>query len=370
MTKITLASPKFDESTFSEVVNILKSGNLVQGDKVSSFEKKICEYTGAKFAVAVNSATSGLFASLISAGIKPGDEVILPALSYIATANVIEMIGAVPVFCDINCDNYNINPSLLEECLTNRTKAVIGVHEFGEPFKCSTIADFCLTNDLVLIEDAACALGSQFQGKHIGTYGLAGVFSFHPRKSITCGDGGVVITNSELMCQKIRSFRNHGLENYGGINAGFQSVGLNLRLTEIQAAMLNMQLPALNGFLKKKFDHVNLYDEFLTNSLIKPKINTPGHSWQSYHVLCDTNTERDNLINILAKENIFVSLGAQCMPSEPYYSNKYGFDQKKFEFAYRANKCGLVLPIHEHLTKKDVRKVISVINEVYEDDKR
>lgn len=362
MEAITLARPSFDDDALAALNDVLKSGNLVQGEQVEAFERRICEYTEAQFAVAMNSATSGLFASLLSCGVEPGDEVIVPALSYIATANVVEVLGATPIFCDISSHGFNIDCAELEAKLSRKTKAVIGVHEFGEPLNIEFLLDFCGENNLCLIEDAACALGTRYKEKHVGVFGKTGVFSFHPRKSITCGDGGVVTTNDPDLARRLRSIRNHGLENYGGANSGFHMTGLNFRLTEIQAVLLNSQLPKLDGFLERKYKHVLTYDENLTGGLEKPDPKLEGHSWQSYHVLCGNTALRNTLIETLRKKSVYVSLGAQCLPCEPFFKNKYGYGESDFPNAHRANTRGLVLPIHENLTEEDVVKVINSVN--------
>lgn len=363
MEKITLARPTFSDETIAAVSEVLRSGNLVQGEQVEIFEQQLCGYTGAQFAVAMNSATSGLYASLIACGVKAGDEVIVPALSYIATANVVEMLGAIPVFCDIASDGFNIDCDELSNCLSSRTRAVLAVHEFGEPLNIEFLLSFCEQNNLTLIEDAACALGTRYKGRHVGIFGKAGVFSFHPRKSITCGDGGAVTTNDPNVAKRLRALRNHGLETYGGANAGFQSVGLNFRLTEMQAVLLNHELHCLDGYLKLKYDNVCKYHQFLSPKLKKPDINTQGHSWQSYHVLCSNKIQRDELISKLQNNNIYVSLGAQCIPNETYYQKRYRSDNQEYPNASKANACGLVLPIHEHLNDNDVEFIIAKINE-------
>ena len=363
MKKITLARPTFSDLNIERVAQVLKSGNLVQGAQVSEFERKITDYTNSSHAIAVNSATTGLYAALVAAGVSIGDEVIVPAFSYIASANVVEMVHATPVFCDIAPVGFNIDMTKLDGCLTEKTKAVIAVHEFGEPLELELLQKFCEKHELILIEDAACALGTKYNGRHIGNFGFAGVFSFHPRKSITCGDGGVIITNDDLVASKLRSLRNHGLINYGGTSHSFSAIGLNFRLTEMQAALLNTQLSSLDEFIGIKKSHVALYDKFLTKKLLKPNAALNGHSWQSYHILCCSENQRDHIIKVLKESNIFVSLGAQCIPCEPYYREKYKTDLTKYVNAKRANSCGLVLPIHENLTKKDVQFVITKINE-------
>lgn len=363
MKKINLARPTFCEVTIEKVAQVLRSGQLVQGERVREFEKTICDYTNSRHAVAVNSATTGLYASLIAAGITQGDEVIVPAFSYIATANVVEMLGATPIFCDISSVGFNIDLTKLDDCLTKKTKALIAVHEFGEPLDMQFLQEFCSANRLLLIEDAACALGTRFNGQHVGHFGFAGVFSFHPRKSITCGDGGVIVTNSDEAAAKLRALRNHGLESYGGVNAGFSKIGLNFRLTEVQAVLLNAQMDFVDEFINKKISNVKAYDENLSNEFLKPDVNHQGHSWQSYHLVCQSQYQRDYLISMLSEFGIFVSIGAQCIPAEPFYLNKYNLTLENYQHAMKANTAGFVLPIHENLDAKDIACVIQKLNE-------
>lgn len=361
---ISLAKPIFEQEAINALLKVVASGKLVQGEQVSLFENAIKHYTKAKHAIAVNSATSGLYMLMRTLGIGAGDEVIVPAFSYIATANIVEHANAKIVFCDIASNGYNIDIQKVETLITKKTKAIVVVHEFGEPADMRKLQQIAEKNKIIIIEDCACALGSFSQKVHVGNQGAAGVFSFHPRKSITCGDGGVIITNNDDIASSLRKMRNHGLENYGGAAQSFRDIGLNFRMTELQAVLLNQQIYKIDELIKQKKENAQKYDFLLSNRFQKPNIHTQGHSWQSYHLLAESSNLRDHIISSLRKKNIYITLGAQNITQEPYYLEKYGSDLNTYKYAHTANTCGFVLPIHENLTDQEINYVADNLNEV------
>src|SRR5688500_412394 len=201
---IPLTSPDIREEDIQEVVKVLRSGMLVQGQHVQDFETGIASFTETKNAIAVSNGTATLHLALVALGIGPGDEVIVPALSYVATANVVELVGATPVFVDIDLDTFNINVAEIESKITAKTKAIIPVHEFGLACDIETVMQIAEKHNLYVIEDAACALGATQNKKHVGSFGTFGSFSFHPRKAISSGEGGIVTTANEALAAKVR----------------------------------------------------------------------------------------------------------------------------------------------------------------------
>jgi len=208
---IPLTSPDIRDEDIEAVVKVLRSGMLVQAQNVTDFENAMVSFTKTGQAIAVSNGTATLHLALVALGIGSGDEVIVPALSYVATANVVELVGATPVFVDIDLDTFNINVSEIESKITTKTKAIIPVHEFGLACDIEGVMKIAEKHNLYVIEDAACALGATQNEKHVGTFGTFGSFSFHPRKAISSGEGGIVTTEDEALAAKIRIHRNHGV---------------------------------------------------------------------------------------------------------------------------------------------------------------
>ena len=239
---IRLTIPSIDDNDINAVAEVIRTGFLVQGKTVADFENVLAEYTGANYAVAVSNCTAALYLSLGALNIGPGDLVITTPYSWAATTNVIELCGATPVFADIDPDTFNIVPKKLKEKVEeidkkgelSFIKAILPVHTFGNPADMDGIMEISSKYNIPVIEDAACALGAKYKGKHAGTIGKIGCFSFHPRKAITTGEGGMVITDDEAIPNKIRAIRNHGIDPENP--ADFILPGHNMRLTEFQAA--------------------------------------------------------------------------------------------------------------------------------------
>ena len=355
--------PDIQEKDIREAVKVLRSGMLVQGKNVLELEKSIEKYLNVKNAIVVSSGTATLHLALVALGIGKGDEVIIPAFSYIATANVIELVGAKPVFVDVEIDTFNINVSAIKEKISSKTKAIMPVHEFGLSCNISEIVQLANLHNLHVIEDAACAFGATENGKFAGTFGDVGSFSFHPRKAITCGEGGVLTTNNDALARELRIIRNHGVEIVHG-KMEFVAPGFNYRLTDFQASLAISQLKRFNVELDKKRDLASVYLSNLTGVKTPVIPKEKNHTWQSFHILIK---ERDALKNYLAKNNIGSNLGAQCIPEEKYYKKKYKLDSKKlYPNAFKANVQGLVLPLYSQLTKKEIEKIAKIINQFVE----
>ncbi|MBK7854503.1 MAG: DegT/DnrJ/EryC1/StrS family aminotransferase [Bacteroidetes bacterium] len=237
---IPLMQPGINDSDIEAVANVLRSGMLVQGKSSLEFEKEIADYLGCKHAILVSNGTASLHLALIALGIQEGDEVIVPAFSYVATANVVELVGATPIFVDVSIDDFNIEVSQIEKCITPRTKAIMPVHEFGIAANMDEIIEIAKKHNLKIIEDAACALGAKYNGKFVGTLSDIGSFSLHPRKSITSGEGGIITTDDDTIADKIKLLRNHGQRTVDG-EMIFEEAGFNYRLTDFQAALAHSQ---------------------------------------------------------------------------------------------------------------------------------
>lgn len=364
MKQIPLTSPDIRDQDIEAVAEVLRSGMLVQGKEVSKLETDIGNFLGSTFVKAVSNGTATMHLALKALGIGPGDEVIVPAFSYVATANVVELVGAKPVFVDIELTTFNIDADKIEEVITTKTKAIIPVHEFGLACDIERIVQIAKKHNLYIIEDAACALGATQSGKFVGTFGDFGSFSLHPRKAITSGEGGLVTTQAEYLATKINVLRNHGVEMIDGAME-FVEAGFNYRLTDFQAALVNSQLTRFDVTLKKKQALAEVYYQQITN----PHVQLPGlpsdrpHTWQTFHVLLSDQLDRDVVISLLREKGIGTNYGAQCIPAQKYYQNKYNLNSKlEFPNAYIAYINGLALPIYEKLEESDIAYISSVIN--------
>ncbi len=360
---IRLAKPNITKNAINDVVDILKSGNLVQGYQVAKFEKDLADYLNVKEAIMVSNGTAALHLSLLALDIKSSDEVIVPAFTYIATVNSVEFIGAKPVFVDINLNDFCIDTSQIESVITKKTTAIMVVHEFGQPANMSEVKKICDKYKLKLVEDAACALGSKYNDKMIGSIGQLGCFSFHPRKAITTGEGGAVITNDKNLAKKVRALRNHGIE-YNSNKPEFNYAGFNYRMTEFQAVLGIHQLTNFNKEINSRNKLAKRYSDLLKDLdwLTTPcKFKNRKTIFQSYHILLSEELNRDNFINYLQKNNIQANLGAQAVHIQKYYKNKYNFPEDKYPNASFAYKNGVVLPIGSYLDYKDIKFICDTI---------
>ena len=365
---IPLLKVNLTEEDIAKVVNVLQSGMLVQGKEVLALEQKISKYLGVKHTIAASNGTATLHLALLALGIKPGDEIILPALSYIATANVIEVVGAKPVFVDIDLATCNIDVAQIEDKITSKTKAILPVHEFGLMSDMDAILSIAKNNQLHVIEDAACALGAHISNKNSGSFGNIGSFSLHPRKAITSGEGGFLTTNDDKLAEKLRTLRNHGVGFVDG-KAEFVAAGLNYRLTDFQAALVNNQMDRLEDSLDIK---AKLADHYFKKLNGHPKLLLPSspenhqHSWQTYHVVINDETiNRDEIISALKEKGIGTNYGAQCLPFQHFYQKKYELDCKKlFPNALQAFQAGLALPMYDTLKIEEVDYVVKCLIEI------
>jgi perosamine synthetase len=363
---IPLASPDIREEDIEVVNQVLRSGMLVQGSYVAKLESSFADYHSVKHAVAVSNGTATMHLALKVLGVGPGDEVIVPAFSYVATANVVELVGASCVFVDIDPNTFNIDVTKIEEKITPRTRAIIPVHEFGLSCDIEAVCRIAKTHGIHVIEDAACALGARQNKKPVGSFGILGSFSLHPRKSITSGEGGVLLTNDDYLATRLRQLRNHGIEMENG-QMNFVEAGFNYRMTDFQAALAWSQFKRLENILNYKNELADIYFSWINN----PKLALPfkpegrNHTWQTFHLLLDETLDQRSVIEKLKTESIGTNYGAQCIPAQTYYSRKYGLDAKNlFPIAYRSYRSGLAIPIYEKLTKDDILYITQIVNQL------
>ena len=363
---VPLTTPSIQNADIENVVRVLQSGNLVQGRQVEALEDAVADFIGAKHVIAVSNGTASLHLALLALGIGPGDEVVIPAFSYVATANVVEIVGARPVFVDICVATCNIDTKQLAQAITAKTKAIIPVHEFGYPADMGTIMEIANKYGIPIIEDAACALGSEWQGIKTGAIGLVGSFSLHPRKAITSGEGGLLTTNDRSLAAFFRQKRNHGMMK-SGAGIEFVSAGFNYRLTDIQAALVIGQLNRISEIAERRERLADRYNEYLVNNrFMKPARPLVGKtSWQSYHIILDDDVNREHLLSYLKGHQIEAHYGAQCIPVQKFYQEKYSSQPHQFPNAYKAYAQGVVLPLFDQMSIEQSNHVINSINHFF-----
>lgn len=364
MSFIPLMSPDISEEDVEAVARVLRSGMLVQGENVAAFEREVADYLGVGDAVAVSNGTASLHLALVALGIGPGDEVVVPALSFVATANVVELVGATCVFADVQRDTYNIDPDALERTITERTRAVIPVHEFGLACDIGRVIEIARSRGIAVIEDAACALGATENGRHVGGFGDIGSFSLHPRKAVTSGEGGLITADDPAIADRCRILRNHGIEMRGG-RMEFVAAGFNYRMTDFQAAMVRGQFRKVDETIAARDRLAQVYFEALGGAdwLSLPAVPAgKNHTWQTFYPVLEDGIDRDAVIAALKARGVGSNYGAQCIPDQVYYREKYGLDSARlFPNALRAEHQGIALPLYAKLTAEDVKTVADAL---------
>jgi dTDP-4-amino-4,6-dideoxygalactose transaminase len=360
---LKLAKPDISEAAIAQIADVIRTGNLIQGRNVRDFETALEKYFCVKHAVACSSGTAALHLSLLVMSINTDDEIISPAFTFPATANVVIRSGGKVVLADISPDDLCLDPRELEKVITNRTKAIIIVHEFGQSAQIDEITALADKQGIKINQDAASPIGTAYYGQKVGTFGLVGCFSFHPRKVITTGEGGAVITNNDKIAERLRMYRNHGIEIKDG-SQEFVEAGLNYRMTEIQAVLGLHQLPELENIIKKRFYQAQYYNNIFANtSCIQLPRVIPSRSsiYQTYHIIVANHINRNKLIETLRSAGIEAGIGAQALNCTTYYQQKYGYRPEDFPNATRAHRQGIALPIGHHLGDNDIQHIAETL---------
>ncbi len=386
---IPITKPLFGPEEAAAVARPLESGWVVQGPYVKEFEDRFSAYTGAPHSVAASSCTTALHIAVAALGLKPGDEVIVPAFTWVATANVVEYMGARPVFCDVDLATYNIDVRQIESLVTPRTVGVIPVHLFGLCADMGAVLDVARARGLWVVEDAACAFGAWYGGRHAGTLGDAGCFSFHPRKSITTGEGGMVTTGSESLDALSRSLRDHGasrsdLARHTGESAFLLSeyphLGYNYRMTDIQGALGCAQMDRADWILGERRRRAALYDEMLAGlGWLRTQAVPEGyvHGYQAYVCLfrpeeptaasvARLSERRNRLMSALERRGIATRQGTHAVVLQGYYESKYGLRPEQFPNAYAADRLTLALPLYPQMTDEEQARVCDALRGAYD----
>lgn len=374
---IYIAQPSMGQEEWEALKEPIFSGWVTQGPKVKEFERLFAERHQVQNAFAVTSCTTGLHLALVALGIQPGDEVIVPAFTWVSTANVVLYCGATPVFVDINPKTFNIAPAQIKEKITDKTKAIIAVHLFGLCADIDAIKE--VAPGIAILEDAACAAGAGYKGAPAGSLGDIASFSFHPRKSITTGEGGMVTTNHDDLAEKVNTLRNHGAsiseeQRHHGpkpyILPAFDVMGYNYRMTDLQGALGIVQFSKLDPFIKERNEWAKFYKESLKDLtwLQLPEFSDDyQHGWQSFVCLVDETKAphtRNKIMELLQERGISTRPGTHAVHMLDYYVQSFGFTPEGFPGARLANDCSIAIPLHNKMTEEDYHYVVQVLKEI------
>ncbi len=383
---IPIARTNLLDSEIKSVLDPLNSGWLVQGPKVKEFEDKWCAFTGAQNSIAVTSCTSGLHLSLAASGFGPGDEAIVPAFTWISTANVVEHLVGKVVFYDIDLKTFNIDIAQIESKITERTKAILPVHLFGLAADMDPILELANKYNLFVVEDAACGFGAKYKGRHVGNFGDTGCFSFHPRKAITTGEGGMVTTNDADLAEKIRRLRDHGaamtdLQRHLGARpyllADHPDAGYNQRMTDLQAAIGSAQMDRAQDIVFERQYLAKKYDDAFANL---DWLRTPfrgddyEHGYQSYPCLFmpneitsssveKINMKRNEWMDDLQKSGISTRPATHAVHMLSFYKDKYNLLPEDCPNACAADQCSISLPLFHGMKDEEQNFVIEKVLE-------
>ena len=375
---IPLAKPQLGSDELKAIERVLKTGWIAQGPEVARFESEFANYLSTSYASAVSSGTAALHLALKAVGVKPGQEVITVSYSFIATANSIRYCGAIPVFVDVDSNTQNIDPNQIESAISEKTAAILCVHQFGMPCDLSRIMAVAEKRKLPIIEDAACALGSEIkeQGtwRKIGSWGGdVACFSFHPRKILTTGEGGMVVTRSEEIYTKVRALRQHSLEKMHSPSIlanqiegeQYSELGFNYRMTDIQAAIGRVQLKRLPKILNSRRRLAERYQRKLQNL---PKVRIIHDSdrtrtnWQSYPIILEDRNSVNLIMEKMANAEITVKGGIPCAHNQTVYLSEPCL-WKQLPQSEKMQECSVLLPIYDSMTNNEQDGVVKVIKE-------
>jgi perosamine synthetase len=376
--KVPLAKPYFTRAEAAAVNKVLESGWVAQGPKVAEFEEAVRQFTGAGFARATSSCTTALHLALLALGIGPGDEVIVPSFTFVASANAIEHTGARPVFVDIDPKTFCIDPRRVEECLrwrSDKVKCIMPVHLFGLCADMGPIIGQQQRYSIPVIEDAACALGSTYYSGYAGTFGDIGCFSFHPRKLITTGEGGMLVTNDPDIADSVSSLRDHGVDvssskrhERGDYSPpSFNALGYNYRMSDIHAAIGLEQMKKLPWIIDMRVEIAKRYNAGLQDLECLQTPYAPkryGHTYQSYVITLNSNEARDIMMAKLTEKGIGTRQGTSAVHLLGYYRRKYRLESNDFPASYLADHLTLALPMYPQMTDAEQDYVIESVRQI------
>lgn len=358
---IPMARPFINEAAIEAVVQVLRSGWIVQGKQVEILERSMAEAHESAFAVAVSSATAGLHMAYLAMAMEPGTPCYIPSFAWPSAANMAVQCGYVPIFLDVDRQSCNLSAATLQAALdehepesSSRQGILVVIHEFGLPAPMDELVPIAEKYNLRIIEDAACAFGSTYRGSPIGAHGEMSVLSFHPRKSITTGEGGCVLTRCEKTYQKLLALRNHG-QSISGNTRSFTCAGFNYRMTDFQAALGNQQIAIFSEMLQHRRFLAGIYDELLRDSpVLSIPTMDPGHSWQTYMVGLPSACHRDDVVKQLASCGIGAGPGSVAGHCLEFFQQHFHYRKESLPNSYYLHTHGLALPMFHQLTSDEV----------------
>lgn len=364
--------PLTGEPEVEAVREVIESGYLTQGAKTAAFESTIRDYTRARHAAAVSSATTGLHLALVALGVQPGDEVVIPGFSFPATANAVIQQGAIPVFVDIDESSFNLDPALLEAAITDRTSAIMPVHAFGLCADMDAINGVAARHGLPVLEDAACALGGTYDGRHAGTLGTAGVYSFHPRKIITTAEGGMITTDDDALAERIGVLRAHGAVR-GELFMEFVDAGFNYRLSDVHSAIGLAQMARIDDIVagrRRAASELTNRISGIDGVRVPSEPAGTAHTFQSYVVMLDDGIDRDQVIRRMRTRDVETTLGTYGMHLQPYFRERFAIADEDLPHTTRAHHQALTLPLYPQLTGDDMDVIADALRLSLEESPR
>lgn len=375
---IQISLPSTGEEEWQACREPVMSGWLTQGPKVAAFEKAFADYHQVKYALATTNCTTGLHLILAAMGIEPGDEVLVPAFTWVSTANVVLYCGATPVFVDVDPITNNIDPADLKRKITSKTRAVIVVHLFGLCAEMEAIRAVVPAH-VKIVEDAACAAGASYKGTFAGGLADAAAFSFHPRKSITTGEGGMVTTNNDELAERVNMLRNHGAsiseeQRHNGprpyLLAEFNLLGFNYRMTDLQGAVGLVQMSKLARFINERQEWADYYRRELATI---PWLRLPAalldgqHAWQAFVTYVDPATapmSRNEIMERLQAAGIATRPGTHAVHMLGYYKQRFGLKPNEYPGAYDCDTNTMAIPLHNRMNKEDYAYVVHCLRQI------
>jgi len=362
---LPLAKPQIDfVAVADDIRRILESGRLTSGPYVAAFEETVRSYVGTQEAIATTSATTAMHLSLASLGVGPGDEVLVSDFTFPATANVVVQTGATPVLVDCGPGRFTTDPERLEAKVSPATKAAIVVDPFGEPADIPRFEELSKQHGFSLIEDSACALGGAVGNRRCGSWDLAGCFSFHPRKIVTSGEGGMITTNDREFAARARLLRNHGGVR-GSVGMRFEQAGFNYRMSEIQAAIGSRHLENLGAEIETRHRLVGAYRRALATV---PEVRvfdvtaSVTHTYQSFVLVLTDDIDRDGVVHHLADAGIETTLGTYAVHAQPFYA-RFGYSPGDLPNSWQAQQQSLALPLFAGMNETDITMVAENLTE-------
>jgi len=369
MIDVPVTRPSVGAEELAEIERVMATGHLTQGPAVAEFEAMVARYVGVEHAFATTSATTAIHLSLVALGIGPGDEVVVPAYTFPATANAVVQAGARPVLADVDLVTFALTPETVASAVTSRTKAVIPVDPFGYPADMAGIVAIARQEGLGVIEDAACAIGAVRAGTKCGGHPDLGCFSFHPRKVITTGEGGMITTNDDALAERVSLLRNHGGRRVAD-RQRFEAAGFNYRLSDVQGAMGIAQVRKLPHLLRRRRGLAAMLSELLVDLPgVRPPIveEDVDPTFQSYVVLLDRAHDRDSVIRVMRDRGVQALIGTYGLHLEPYFEHLLGVGEDDFPAATIAARHTLTLPLFPDMSERDVGRVATTLSGALED---